>query len=339
MKVSDSPNIVVVGLGAIGLEHAAVHAASAGVELVGFCDLDGARAEAAAQQFGGRTYESVAEIASDSTVDAVSLCTPDHLHVADATTLIRAGKHVLVEKPVALTGSEVLRLADEATRSEVVVMPGHTLRFEPRYHHLAQQVRDGALGEVIHGYLRRDNLHDVAERAGGRVSVAWFLGIHDVDALLWITGLDVVEVQAMASRALEPSGKQALTVLSTLRLNNGAVVQMESSWGLPTSFPTPLDAAFRLIGSNGEASLLNFDSGIRLIGQDGVQLPMPAGDMMYGRSQGALHEELGHFIDCVRTGSQPSVTMAQAARAVDVIAAVERAVETGKTVRMSPTGE
>src|SRR5699024_2076688 len=96
-----------------------------------------------------------------------------------------------------------------------------------------------------------------------------------------------------------------------------------------------LDAAFRLVGTEGEASLLNYDSGIRLIGDTGVQLPMP-GEPMYGRTQGALSEELGHFIDCVRTGTQPSVTMAQAARAVEVVAAVERGVGAGAPVPGPP---
>jgi len=331
---SERTGVAVVGLGAIGMEHAAIYRAAGDVELVGNHDLDADRAARVAAEFGGTAYPSVADIAADARVDAVSLCTPDHLHVADAMTLLEAAKHVLIEKPVALTSDDVMRLAGTAASSGVVAMPGHTLRFDPRYNRLAREVRGGVLGEVVHGYLRRDNLQSVARRAVGRVSVAWFLGTHDVDALMWISGLDVVEVQAMATSSTEPGGRQAWAILATLRLSNGGVVHLESSWGLPDSYPTGLDAAFRLVGSVGEVNLVNYDSGIRIISSAGVSLP-PQGGMVHGRPQGALQTELSHFIDCARTGSRPVVTMEEAARVAAVITAIDEAVNTGTTVEVA----
>lgn len=327
--------VAVVGLGAIGREHVETYAAHPQVQLTAVVDPREDVRKEVARATGARAFARLDQALDSGLVDAVSLCTPDHLHFADARAAIEAGAHLLLEKPVTTDPDEADALTLLSERAAVVVMPGHTLRFEPRYHHAHELVTSGRLGEVVHGYLRRDNKTSVADRAAGRVSVAFFLGIHDIDALQWVTGQDVVEVQAMATAATEATGRQAAAVLASLRLASGAVVQLESAWALPEDYPTDLDADLRLVGTRGAVSVRSFDAGMQ-VAAGGYTLPMTAGAQLYGTAQGPLALELATFVRCCREGTEPPVTVRQAASAVKVVVALEQAVATGGTVAVPP---
>ncbi|SEE74582.1 Gfo/Idh/MocA family protein [Ruania alba] len=327
--------VAVVGLGAIGQEHVDIYRAAPEAELVAVVDPRADVREEVATRTGVAAYATLADLLAEGAADAISLCTPDHLHFEDATSIIAAGVHLLLEKPITTDPAEADALTQIAEASDVVVMPGHTLRFEPRYAAARQAVADGRLGQVQHGYLRRDNKVSVADRAAGRTSVAFFLGIHDIDALQWITDQQVTEVQALATGATERTGQQAMAVLGTLRLADGAVVQIESAWNLPEDYPTDLDAAFRLVGNEAALSVHSFDAGMHVAG-GGFTLPMTAGASLYGAAQGPLALELGTFLRCCLDDAVPPVTMRQAASAVKVVIALEEAVASGLTVAVAP---
>lgn len=323
--------VAVVGLGAIGTEHADIYAASPSVELAAVIDPRATQSDIDQRWPGTRLLDQLDDVLADDTIDAVSLCTPDDVHFADADKIMRAGRHLLLEKPIATDPDQAAALAATAESSGVVAMPGHTLRFEPRYHHAHQTVAAGVIGEVVHGYVRRNNRVSVAARANGRVSVAWFLGIHDIDALQWIAGANVTEVQARETKIRDASGGQAAAVMATLGLPSGALVQLEAAWTLPETSPSELDARFRLVGTTGELSIDSFDSGIR-VAADRFDLPMPAGAPIYGRAQGPLHEELASFVQCCLHGDPLPITMREAAQAVMVVEALSQAVSQDKTI-------
>jgi predicted dehydrogenase len=217
-----------------------------------------------------------------------------------------------------------------AEGSNVTVMPGHTLRFADRYLAATAIMSTGELGEPVHGYVRRNNLKAVAARVGGRTSVTFFLGIHDIDAISWITGQPIVTVQAMETVRRTDDGRQAVAVVGNLRLANGGVFQLEAGWGLPDDFPTEIDARFRLVAERGELSIDIHDQGLRSF-TDRLRYPAPASFEAYGMPQGALVTELASFVDAVERGTTPPVTMREAADAVRVAAALDRAVRSGST--------
>ncbi len=327
--------VAVIGLGAIGHDHVGVYTSSPRTELVAVVDPRPEARAGLTDLPGVRGYGSVVEMLADGGVDAVSLCTPDHLHYADTMALIEAGIDVLVEKPIATDPGETDSLVLAAEASECVVMPGQTLRFEPRYHQARHVVSGDGIGRVVHGYLRRDNVISVADRAAGRTSVAFFLGIHDIDALQWITGQRVISVQAMASGTTERTGQQAQAVLATLRLEGGAVVQLESAWNLPEGYPTELDAQFRLIGTGGSVAVTSFDAGMEVV-DHALSLPMTAGAPLYGMAQGAMAVEIESFVTACLTREDPPVSMREAASAVKVVVAIEEAVRCGGIVEVAP---
>lgn len=322
--------VAVVGMGAIGQEHAAIYPDIPGSELVPLVDPDLDPATLAAQWGDDVTvYPSLQTAMEDPRVDAVSLCTPDHLHYDDAMRVLQGGRNLLLEKPIAVDPREARQLVTTAEASDVVVMPGHTLRFEPRYAFASNVVKDGGIGDIVHGYVRRNNKQSVAARAAGRVSVSHFLGIHDVDALQWIAGRRVEWVNAAETTVRDASGKRAAAVMATLGLAGGSLVQLEAAWALPETYPTDLDARFRLVGTSGELSIDAFDSGLH-IASEFYSLPMAGGAPLYGRSQGPLREELAHFIECCSHGTEPAVTMREAGQAVMVMDAIERAIVSGR---------
>jgi UDP-N-acetylglucosamine 3-dehydrogenase len=320
----------VIGLGAIGQEHLAIYRHIPGVEVTAVADFDKARADEAAELAEAYAFGSAAELLESGLVDAVSLCTPDHLHASDAAAVMRAGVHLLLEKPIATTVEEADDLVELSELSGLVVMPGHTLRFENKYATSQSIVGSGGIGDVVHGYLRRNNKVSVAERVKGRTSVTFFLGIHDLDALMWITGQKVTAVQAIESNHRTPDGRQAVAVDANLRLSGGAVVQLEAAWGLPDEYPTDIDARLRLVGTSGEVAIDIYEQGMRAF-SDALSYPVPVALPIYGAPQGALKEEIDAFVRAVRGEIAVPVTMAEAADAVRVAFAIDRAVRTGRT--------
>ncbi len=328
-----SVGIAVVGLGAIGQEHLAVYRALPGVRVAAVADFDGDRARTHGDALGVPAYRDVAEVLAARDVDAVSLCTPDQLHFEDARAVLGAGRHLLLEKPIATTVEEADELVRVAEAAALVALPGHVLHFDGRYVTARDHVASGALGDVVHGYVRRDNKTSVAERVRGRTSVTYFLGVHDIEIVTWITGRRVVEVQAMQTGHRTPDGAQAVATLAALRLDNGAVVQLEAAWGLPETHPSDLDARLRLVGTRGELAIDILEQGVRVVG-DRVGFPFPSAAPIEGSPQGALAEELRAFVRCIREGLPSPVPMRAAADAVRVAAAIDASVAQDAPVRV-----
>lgn len=323
----------VVGLGAIGMEHVGVLAHMPGAVLAAVADRDTQLARSRAAETHAAAFGSARELVESGTVDAVVLSTPDNLHFDDAKMIIQSGTHLLLEKPIATDVAQADELARLAAHSTSVTMPGHTLRFDERYLRVHDAVTVGAIGDVVHGYARRDNKLSVGTRVGGRTSVAFFLGIHDIDALQWVTGLRVTGVTAQATGKTLDRGGQPVAILSTLRMDNGSVIQLESAWGLPDDYPTEIDARLRLVGSVGEIAIDIHDHGIHEFSGT-TAYPFPVGSV-YGLPTGMLANELGAFARAIASGLPAPVTMTDAADAVRVAAAVDEAVSTGQPVAVS----
>lgn len=319
----------VIGLGAIGREHLDVYRHLPGVELTAVADLDEEASRRTADELGLAGFGSATDLLAAGVVDAVSLCTPDHVHCRDALEILDAGVHLLLEKPIATSTDEADRLVHAAESSGLTVMPGHTLRFDGRYLTARDLVASGRIGDVIHGYVRRNNKTGVAARVGDRTSVTFFLGIHDIDAVTWITGHRVTTVQAMRTRAHAAGGTQAVAVMANLGLDNGGLVQLEAAWGLPDDYPTDIDARLRLVADRGELSVDIHDHAIRAHGGT-LSYPVPAATAVYGKTHGPLHEELDAFVRAVRGEIPVPVSMRDGSDAVHVAVAIEQAVRSGR---------
>ena len=209
----------VVGTGFIGPVHVEA-LLRAGVNVRGIAGSTPEKSTAAAQTLGlERGYASFDEVIADDSVDAVHLATPNRFHFQQAAAVIRAGKHVLCEKPLAMTSAESSQLVQLAAESDVVAGVAYNIRFYPLCHHASELIRSGGLGEVLHingSYVQDWLLHEtdfnwrVLAEDGGELRAVADIGTHWLDLIQFISGLHVVAVcadlQTVHNTRLRPIG-------------------------------------------------------------------------------------------------------------------------------------
>ena len=185
----------------MGFHHARNYRAIAGADLRAVVDLDLERAERVALRFGCRPYRSVEQMLSaDPQISAVSVAVPTNLHFDVARRLLAAGKHVLVEKPIAATAAEAERLVELAESAGAVLAVGHVERFNPAVRALKRRIDARAMGDLLSLVARRVGLmppqvHDA--------NVILDLAIHDVDVFRYLLDADEPdEVYCNAGKAL-----------------------------------------------------------------------------------------------------------------------------------------
>ena len=183
--------VAVIGAGFMGERHARIYAGLPDAELVAVCDVRETAASDLADRTGARAYSDFRQLLRRDDLDAVSVCTPDALHREPCELAARAGRHVLVEKPIATTVADAEAIVEAAARARVTLLVGHCLRFDPRYDQARQAVGRGELGILQTVYTRRANTVAAQDRLGGRCSLPLFLGVHDYDVMRWLTGSEV----------------------------------------------------------------------------------------------------------------------------------------------------
>ena len=316
-----SLRVGVVGAGVMGELHAAIYRSVADVELKWIIEPDATRAAQIAARFGVPVYPSTDGHWSE--VDAVSVCTPDHLRKPALDALV-AGVPVLVEKPLAISSAETAALL-AARRQPGHLMVGHLLRFDPRLIQARAALTD--IGKLWSVRCWRSNSLLAADRIAPRTSVAWFLGIHDVDVVRWVTGQEIVEVRARGRKWVS---KHHDHVQVHALLADGTPVDLQWSWLLPIHRQSGLLAGLELIGADGMLEVEMSHNAVALTARaaarqrqlDTYHWPAHA----TGGPGGDLRAEIEGFIRSVRTGTVPPVTGEDGARAVAVIEAVDRSI-------------
>jgi len=198
----------ILGAGLIAPMHAAgFQEMPDSVEVVAVCDLDRERAEILAAMFGARLYHDYRELINDRNVDLVDILLPHHLHYDTAMAVIRAKKHLLLEKPVAMTYREALEICQAAQRAEIRFGVAENTRFIPAYIQAEKMVKEGRLGEIelVRTFLPanervRLSNHDFwgkkASSGGGALIDS---GAHTFYLLKWLFG-DFKDVVAFTSQ-------------------------------------------------------------------------------------------------------------------------------------------
>ena len=223
--------VAVIGAGYWGPNLARNFTASPDWELAGIVDLDqGRAAKLAAAQGGVPVFRSIDELLDMAEVDAVAIATPAHTHHGIALTALKAGKHVLVEKPLADSRIKGLEMVQEAEERGLVLMADHTYCYTPAVLKIRELIADGSLGDILFIDSVRINLGLVQPD----VDVFWDLAPHDLSILDFILpdGLRPVEVTAHGA---DPLGTgQACVGHLTFALANDAMAHVHVNWLSPT---------------------------------------------------------------------------------------------------------
>ncbi|HEY0121211.1 MAG TPA: Gfo/Idh/MocA family oxidoreductase [Rhizobium sp.] len=325
--------IAIVGSGYMGLLHAGVVADSDIAELSGIVDPNIETGRNASERFGTRHFVDVDAALEANAADAYIVAVPDRLHEAVSCRLLTAGKPVLLEKPMAHTLSAAQAIARSARESGTQLLIAHILRFDPRYCEAAAAVQAGRIGEPIHGTSGRFTNRDVGQRMNGASSVCFYLGIHDVDALQWISGNDITAVYSRSVSKLMPSlgVTSEDAIFSTVELSNGMAGQLYFGWTLPPNVPTGIWARTEIIGTEGMIDLDVRDHGLRVLSRgswtqpDGLHWPTTNGHIT-----GDLYEEVRHFASAVLNDRPFVMPVEDALRAVAVNDAILRSAASGQ---------
>jgi predicted dehydrogenase len=308
----------VIGLGTWGQLHAKVYASTPGARLTAVCDVDAGRArEVGAACGAARCYDDFRVLLADPEVAAVSIALPDPLHREAAVAAAEAGKHLLVEKPLATTEEDARAILTAADSAGILLSVDFHNRFNPLFHGLKEALDSGELGAPQMIYYRlSDTLYVPTKmlRWAGRSSVAWFLASHCLDTLLWLLdareGTDAIERLYCVSRSRLLRGEHGVDTpdfyQTTLEWRSGLVVQLENCWILPESGPSIFDLKCEFIGSRGAYLIDGSHHGAAQKQTDRATFPDAlVAPIVHGQPVGFGAESIRHFARCVIEGRRP----------------------------------
>lgn len=311
--------IGIVGAGHFGARHAAALAKAGGFRVAAACRQDEKALAAFVAAHGGRGHRDVDALLADPGVDAVVIASPHHLHEAHALAAARAGRPMLLEKPMAPSVGACDRIIAAAREAGVGVLLGHTLRFAAPVIAAREMIARGEIGEVRYGRAamikiwmqdNRRGWHMEPETGGGMLFTA---GIHALDALLWLMPSPPRRVHCFAAAQFHDMNADDTAQL-TIRFADGAIGSV-ASVGYRDGGPI---GGIEIVGTRGVLAV-DPAKGVRL-GRGGawseVNLELPAN--VIGE---ALVEEWRAFGRMIREGAPPAVDAGAGRTSVAVIEA------------------
>lgn len=328
----------IVGTGTMGAAYAADLAEHPCAQVVAVTSRTGESARKVAARLGCRVHPDAAALVADPDVDAVVVATPDHAHADVAVAAARAGKAVLVEKPLTTSAADAHAVAAAVREAGVVASVLFNHRWVPAYAQAHERVRAGDLGDPVVAYARKNDRIFVPTKMidwADRTTPAWFLSSHDIDLVTWLFDDVPAEVYATTVygklRGLGIDTPDA--VQAQVRYAGGAVATFESCWVYPDSFPTMVDSFVEVVGSEGVIHLDRKAEQIEIATTDGYTYPRNLLQRtVHGVSGGAVRDCLWHFVECVATGTEPLVTIESAATTTAVLEALHASARTGRPV-------
>ncbi len=333
----------IIGCGTIAHFHAKAIAAVDGAALWGVADTNPESAERFADTYGVRAYETVEEMLADGAIDAICICTPSGFHADGAIKAINAGKHVMIEKPLAVTNEDCDRIICAAKEKGVTAGVITQYRFSPAIQRLKELVDGGKLGKIISAelimkYHRTQEYYDSSAWRG-----TWQLdggslmnqGIHGVDALLYVMG--AAESVCGYAGTLAHSMEAEDTACAAIAFQNGAFGSVHSTTCVYRGYPRNLVIS----GTKGTASVK--DDRIDFIDAEGVESEESVTPTFVGTGYANAADidlsghifQLSDFVGAICEKREPVITLREAKKDVAFINAVYESARTGKKTELA----
>ncbi|MEB2362080.1 MAG: Gfo/Idh/MocA family oxidoreductase, partial [Bryobacteraceae bacterium] len=331
----DKVRLGLVGCGLFGERHLRAFRAVRNAEIAAVFDVDRDRARLMAAEFKiPRVCESYQEICTLPDLDAVDVVTSEEAHADPVLTALSAGKHVFVEKPLAIEIDDCTRMIEASCTAGRILMVGHILRFETKCLMLKDELDSGRLGEIVSIHSWGNRPKTLLPRYG-RTHPVLENSIHDIDLMLWYTGKPVRRVRGFGRRVTTTMHPD--TFWGVLEFEGGAVGIVETIWLLPAAAGIGLDDGVQLIGTAGTANIQLLPGNYNVLRETGYDVPDISYDpSVAGSVRGALRDELAYFCDCVADNIEPSViTPVEAKRAVRVALALIESAEAERDVDLT----
>lgn len=336
--------VAIAGYGYWGPNLARNVAAADRCELALICDKDeGNLTRAGRMHPGSRLTTEWQDLLTDETVDAVVVALPIALHHRFALDALRAGKHVLVEKPLATSVADCDELTAEAARRELVLMVGHTFEYSEAVRAVGRYLTAGELGEPYYVSMRRTNLGIVRSDA----NALWNLAPHDISILCSWLGKEPLRVTATGAAWLQ-EGIEDVVFLS-IEFDGGVLGHVHCSWLDPNKIREATIVGSQKMAVYDDVSpdekIRIYDKGVQRSSGDHpsmgtfedfgrFQMLARAGDVLIPKieTREPLAVQTEHFADCILEGRTPLTGPANGRRTVAILEAAQRSLDHGGAV-------
>lgn len=341
-------NIGIIGCGKIAQKrHIPEYLENVDATLVGFYDLNQARAKEISETFGGTAFDSIEDLLADPSIDAVSVCTANHTHAAITIQALQAGKHVLCEKPMATTLEDCQAMVDAANKAGKVLVIGQNQRLTKTHKKARELIRNGEIGQII-GFRTTFGHGGPETWSIDPGKNTWFfdkniavmgamadLGIHKTDLLLFLSDQKIVETTAHLTTIDKRGADGELikvddTAICVYQLENGAIGTMTASW----TFYGPEDNTTIIYGTKGIMRLYEDP-------QFSIQLFLKGGEKIYHEIDTIQTNEnqtssgvIDAFVESVITGQGGELAAEKVLESMKVIFASIESSQTGKTIKV-----
>jgi predicted dehydrogenase len=325
-----------------------------GVEVLALCDPNEQKAREAAEKFGiPGVYADYRLLLDDRRIKVVSVCSPNYLHREHSIAALKAGKHVLCEKPVALNGAEAEEILRAATAAKRKFMVAFMQRFSAGSAFLKKIIADGEFGEIYYArasYLRRRGIPGLGgwfttrRMSGGGPLID--CGVHILDKTCWLMGsprpvaVSGVTFQKFKEVAVDGGWPPATSrtgdkftgtfdvedlASALIRFDNGAALVLESSW----AGNSVAGISFNLFGTR--AGSFEDSAGLKIFGDKNGVLTETTPTL---KPVSGFEAEIAHFVECVREDRPVMTTPAEITAVARIIEGVYRSAESGRECRL-----
>ena len=309
--------VAVIGTGFWGKNHARVYRELGTTELIAICDIDPGRAKSIAQQFSAKPYTKNANMLKNKEIDAVSVCTWSTNLAKEALRALKAGKHVLVEKPMATNVKQAKELLETAEEEGLHLTVGFLMRFIPGLRFIREAVENRKIGALVCATAKR--VSQWPERIGD-VGVVKDTAIHDIDVMRYVFNRDPVTVYAKAGSMRYRKFEDYAQIM--LSYKDGESAFIESNWLTP--YKT------RMLIVTGSEAIMKLDYVTQeLMVEDARETVQPR----YAWQE-PLKLELQHFVDCILERKKPLITGADGLKALQIAEAALRSSAKNRAIRL-----
>ena len=328
-----SIRVGIIGCGKIAqVRHIPEYVANPNVELYGFYDINQTRTEELAKKYGGKAFASYEELLADETIEAVSVCAANHVHAEITIAALKAGKHVLCEKPMAVTLAECEAMVAAAEESGKYLMIGQNQRLAMAHAKAKELIEQGAIGKVLtfrtifgHGGPETWSIDpgsnvwffDKTKAAMGAMAD---LGIHKTDMIQYVLGSKIVKTQAVLTTLDKKDATGSLigvddNAICIYQMENGIIGTMTASW----TYYAAEDNTTVIYGTKGELRLYDDPKySVQQINADGTRIDYQIDQIQTNDNQTASGI-IDLFVDCLVEKKEPEISGANVLHAMKAV--------------------
>jgi len=334
-------NVGIIGTGWCGGIRAVASASSPWVKELHIAETREERLkEVAAQTHPVTATSDYRRIIENPSIDAVMISTtPEGTHYPFAKEAMLAGKHVFLEKPIAIELAEADDLIHLSRERNLRFTIGYSQRFNPKFAYVKRSLEDGTIGEPVSALVSRHITRNLGKKISGRVklSPAAMESTHDLDFVLWcLEPRKPIRVYAQEVwKIMKAQYNAPDCVWMIVTMDDGTVFTVGGGWVLPPAYPNFASTWIEFVGTEGALMVDDTHRDVYVSNmKNGIQFPMSTmpGEKVNHVYAGPMEAETLHFLECAATGKAPLVTAEQARMVMQLYKAADESVETNRPV-------